>query len=63
MYLTNEFSELGTISKDYGIVVNIGLTSSRVNETGGKRRKRGERVAYSPSMPKKEIRVRLLRLD
>jgi len=63
MYLTNEFSELGTISKDYGIVVNIGLTSSRVNETGGKRRERGERVAYSPSMPKKEIRVRLLRLD
>ena len=57
MYLMSELSELGTISKSYGIVMNVGLTSSQVNETGGKA-KRDERVAYGPSMPKKEIKVR-----
>ena len=34
--LTSELSELGTISKEYSIVRDIELTSSRVNETGGK---------------------------
>ena len=40
MYLTSELSELGTISKEYSIVRDIELTSSQVNETGGKARMR-----------------------
>jgi len=60
--LMSDLSELDTISKDYGIVVKYRAHLQLSEWDWRKKRERGEHIAYSLSMPKKEIRIRLLQL-